>query len=302
MNKLNAMRAFVSVVDHGSFTASARKLGVSVSSATKLVANLEAELATRLLNRTTRRLVVTGQGQEFYERCRNILAAVDDAETSVRTSNSTIRGQVRMVLPNLFGRCTFLPALPLFFKRYPDIDLQLNFSDGAIDLIEAGVDVGVHTGEISTPGLAGRKLTGGLEVTAASPSYIKKFGAPETPDDLAGHNCIWGRFGPDWTFRTPSGGKRTVRVNGNLKVFSGDALREAAVAGLGIVHASWWALRHELASGRLVQILKAHAVEGRPVSVVYPATRYVPAKVRATVDFLVEITKAERPHGSNRLT
>ena len=137
MNKLNAMRAFVSVVDHGSFTASARKLGVSVSSATKLVAHLEAELATRLLNRTTRRLVVTEQGQEFYERCRNILAAVADAETSVRKSNSTIRGQVRIVVPYLFGRCTLLPALPRFFARYPDIDLQLNFSEGAIDLIEA---------------------------------------------------------------------------------------------------------------------------------------------------------------------
>ena len=110
MNKLNAMKAFVSVVDHGSFTASARKLGVSVSSATKLVAHLEAELATRLLNRTTRRLVVTEQGQEFYERCRTILSAVDDAETSVTKSNLSIRGQVRMVLPYLFGRCTLLHA------------------------------------------------------------------------------------------------------------------------------------------------------------------------------------------------
>jgi len=302
MNKLNAMRAFVSVVDHGSFTASARKLGVSISSATKLVAHLEAELATRLLNRTTRRLVVTEQGRKFYERCRNILAAVDEAETSVRKSNSAIRGQVRMVLPYLFGRCTLLPALPQFFARYPDVDLQLNFSDGAIDLIEAGVDLGVHTGEISTPGLTRRRLTGGLQVTAASPRYIKTFGVPQTPDDLANHNCIWGRFGPDWLFRTLSGGKRMVRVNGNLKVFSGDALREAAVAGLGIVHASWWALRHELAAGRLVQILKDYATEGRPVSVVYPASRYVPAKVRATVDFLVEITKAERPRDGNRST
>ena len=98
------------------------------------------------------------------------------------------------------------------------------------------------------------------------------------------------------------GGKRTVRVNGNLKVFSGDALREAAVAGLRIVHASWWALRHELAAGRLVQILTDYAIEGRPVSVVYPANRYVPAKVRATVELLVEITKAERPHEGSRST
>lgn len=293
MNKFSAMSAFACVVESGSFTAAARKLNLSVSSVTKLVANLEDDLSTRLLNRTTRRLAVTRHGQEFYERCKTILAEVEDAEASIRSSNSSIRGEVRIVLPFLFGRCTLMPAMPRFFERYPEVDLQLNFSDRQIDLIEAGLDLGVHTGEVSDPGLMRRQLTDGLQVTAAAPSYLKRFGTPKTPDDLREHNCLWGRFGPEWTFRTPSGGKRTVRVDGNLKVFSGDALREAAVMGLGIVHSSWWAVRHELQSGRLLPILKNYAVEGRPVSVFYPANRHLPAKVRATIDFLVEITKAE---------
>src|SRR5579862_8949796 len=119
MNKLSAMSVFVSVVDHDSFTAAARKRGISVSSATKLVAHLEDALSTRLLNRTTRRLVVTKHGQEFYARCKSILAAVEDAEAAIRTSNSSIRGEVRVAVPFLFGRCTLVPALPLFFQRYP---------------------------------------------------------------------------------------------------------------------------------------------------------------------------------------
>ena len=153
----------------------------------------------------------------------------------------------------------------------------------------------VHTGDMSDSGLIRRKLTEGPQITAAAPSYLAHRGTPRTPDDLHEHNCLFGRFGPDWTFRSAAGGRQRVRVKGNLIVFSGDCLREAAVQGLGIVHSTWWALRKELASGALQQVLNDYTVDGPPVSIVYPASRHLPHRVRVLIDFLVETAEREPP-------
>ena len=294
MDKLTAIRTFVAVADQGSFSAAARKLGLSASTVTKMIARLEDSLGTRLVNRTTRKLALTQAGQAYYERCLRILTEISDAEAELTQTNTSARGTVRIVVPLLFGRQTLIPALPDFFREYPEVDLQLNFSDRPVDLIEAGYDLGVHTGDLSDSGLIRRVLIHGPQITAAAPAYLARHGTPHTPEDLHAHNCIHGRFGPDWTFRSPTGGRQRVRVSGNLIVYNGDCLREAAVQGLGIVHSTWWALRRELASGTLQQILKPYVVDGPSVAVVYPASRHLPQRVRVLIDFMAALAEAEQ--------
>lgn len=290
MNKFSAFHTFVTAAEQGSFTAAARKLGTSASTVTKMIGRLEDDLGVRLFNRTTRRLALTEQGQSLFERAQKILSDVEEAEGLLRQATGSTRGTVRIVVPFLFGRLTLVPALPVFFERYPDVKLQIHFSDRPVDLIEAGYDAGVHTGELSDSVAIRRQLTRGPQITAASPAYLATHGTPKVPEDLHNHNCMHGRFGVDWTFRSPQGGRQRIRVAGNLSIFNGDALREAAVRGLGVVHSTWWALRHDLEQGNLTQVLADYVVEGPAVSVVYPAGRHLPARVRAVIDFLVEIT------------
>ncbi|HYZ34045.1 MAG TPA: LysR family transcriptional regulator [Crenalkalicoccus sp.] len=291
MDKFVALGVFVRVVEHGGFTAAARKLGLSASAVTKTVARLEDELGTQLFNRTTRRLRPTDYGQEFYERCVGILADLEDAETNLRRGSAVSRGRIRAVVPFSFGRVTLVPELPRFFERYPDIALDLSFSDMAVDLISEGYDVAVRTGQIGDSRFTTRLLTRGPQITFAAPSYLARRGVPARPEDLQRHNCIVGRFGPEWSFRAPDGSPRTVRVGGNAVINSGDALREAAVAGLGIAQGTWWLVRKDLESGALRSLLEDWIPEGNPVSVLYPPQRHLPAKLRAFIDFLVEITR-----------
>lgn len=297
MNKFLALTVFVRVVESGGFTAAARRLSMSVSAATKAVARLEDDLGIQLFNRTTRRISTTGYGQEFYERCVRILADLEDAESILQRGNETPRGRVRAVVPLSFGRVTLIPELRHFTERYPEISLELSFgdSDRPIDLISEGQDVAVRTGQISDSRLITRILTRSPQVTVASPAYLERHGTPQSPADLVEYNCIIGSLsGHDWQFRDESGKDIAVRVSGNAVINSGDALREAAVAGLGVVHGTWWLHRKDLENGSVIEILQAYRTDGTPISVLYPANRHLPAKVRAFLDFLVEITQ-DRP-------
>jgi DNA-binding transcriptional LysR family regulator len=194
-------------------------------------------------------------------------------------------------MPNSFGRVTVAPALPIFLERYPEVVLELQFSDSPIGFIEEGIDLAVRTGELSDSRLVKRLLTQGSQVTVAAPSYLAKHGTPKKPQDLHDHNCVISRFGPEWTFKEKNGKDLSVRVAGNLTVLNGDVMREAVVAGAGIAQATWWLFRKDLEAGRVVEILPDYAKRGSPVSVLYPANRHLPAKVRVFIDFLVEITK-----------
>jgi DNA-binding transcriptional LysR family regulator len=293
MNKLAAIRTFVRVAEQGGFTAASRKLDTSVSAITKLVARLEDDLGTRLFARTTRRFVLTDAGEEFYGRMVRMLADLDEAENAVRLATDVPTGPVRAAVPFFFGRATLVPQLPRFFARYPGVKVHLTFSDRPIDLFEDGFDVAIRTGDQSDSRLIRRALTRGPGVTFASPAYIAKHGRPAVPDDLRAHNCIVSRFGPDWHYRTPGGERHTVRVDGNLTVLSGDANRGAALAGIGIAHANSGLVQKDLHAGTLVAMLTEYELDGAPVSLVYPATQHLPAKVRVFIDFLVEVSAGE---------
>ena len=195
------------------------------------------------------------------------------------------------MVPLSFGRVTLAPELPLFFERFPEVSLDLHFSDSAVDLIGSGFEIAVRTGNSADSRLTTRLLTRGPQVTVAAPSYLAKRGEPLTPHDLLTHNCLISRFGPDWSFRDSDGRTQQFRVRGNATINSGDALREAAVAGTGIAQGTWWLYRKDLEAGALRAVLGAYNTEGAPVSVLYPPQRHLPAKLRAFIDFLVQITR-----------
>jgi DNA-binding transcriptional LysR family regulator len=290
LNKLQAIKAFTHVAERRGFTAAAKKLGMSASAVTKSIARLEDELGTQLFNRTTRRIALTDNGQAFYEHCTRILGELEDAEAAIRESTGSPSGRVRIIMPFSFGRVTFIPELPLFYERYPDISLDVSFSDRPVDLIHEGYDLAVRTGDLSDSRLVRRVLTKGPMITVAAPKYLATLGTPQTPTDLDGHNCILGRFGPEWTFRGPDGHDIAVRVNGNVSLWSGDAVREAAVAGVGIARSTRWLFRKDLETGAVVTVLPEYAIDGVPVSVLYPAKRHLARKLAAVIDFLIEIT------------
>ncbi len=291
MDKFMALRVFARVVEQGGFTAAAARLGQSPSAVTKTISRLEDDLGTQLFNRSTRRLRTTDFGQEFYERCIHILADLEDAEAAIKRVSGVPRGSIRAVLPLSFGRVTLAPELPRFFERYPEIRLELHFNDNAVDLIAEGYELAVRTGHITDSRLTTRLLTRGPQVTVAAPRYLKRHGEPKTPDELLQHNCLISRFGPEWSFKGSDGKPFSIRVHGNAMINSGDFVRETAVAGTGIAQGTWWLYRKDLANGDVRQILKDYEIEGAPVSVLYPPQRHLPAKLRAFIDFLAQITK-----------
>jgi DNA-binding transcriptional LysR family regulator len=290
MNKLLGMLAFVKVAESGSFTSAATQLAVSVSAVAKAVARLEEELGIQLLVRSTRKLALNDDGRDYYARCLQILNDIEDAEASLKSAGEAPKGQLKLSFPALFGRLTFLPRVAEFTERYPDIVLNVSLDDRQVDLVERGLDLAVQVGEINNPRYVARVLNRSLRVTAASPAYFKAHGKPETPEELTQHRCIASALFPVWPYSVK--GKRIeVAVRGPLVVTGGEAVREAALLGLGVVHSNWWTVRHDLEEGNLIEVLKPYAVEGQPISVVYPPTRHVPRKLRVMIDFLVEITR-----------
>jgi DNA-binding transcriptional LysR family regulator len=292
MNKFQDILAFVTVVELGGFTAAAKFLSSSTSSVTKCIGRLEENLGVQLLYRTTRRMYLTEYGSEYYDRCKQILADLDDAESSLRDANIIASGLVRMALPPAFGRITVIPALPAFYERNPNVVLELCLKSHTANPIEGGFDLVVHSGRLADSLLVNRLLVRGPQKTVASKDYLDRHGVPRTPSNLADHNCIIGGFGPSWHFRDSEGNADTVPVSGKLITDSGDIMREAAVQGIGIAQATWWLFREDLRQGRLVPILEDFEVEADPISIVFPATRRTPAKVRAVVDFLLRITRS----------
>lgn len=286
--------SFVRVAELGGFTSAARALSSSTSAVTKSVTRLEESLGVQLLHRTTRRLHLTEYGAEYYERCRQILIDLDEAEGAIREANIAPSGPVRIALPPSFGRLTVIPALPEFYERYPNVVLDLCLKSHTANPIEGGFDLVVHSGRLADSRLINRILVRGVQKTVASPAYIERNGRPETPADLTRHNCITGAFGPNWHFRGEDGSDEVIRVSGSLTSDSGDILREAALTGLGISQATWWLFREELRRGELVPLLEDYEIEADPIAIIFPANRRTPAKVRAVVDFLLRITRSRQ--------
>ena len=295
MDDLSALAIFARIAERQSFSAAARDLGLSKSAVSKKLAALEGRLGARLLNRTTRRLSLTEAGAAFFERAQRILADLDEAEQAVTRLQAEPRGTLRVNAPMSFGILHMAPAMADFMARHEDLTVTLDLNDRLVDLIEEGYDVAVRIAKMTPSTLIARKLAPARLSLCASPDYWKKHGIPDHPRDLAAHNCLiytylaaqgqWSFLGPDGPFG--------VRIGGNLRANSGDALRAAAVAGLGVYMGPTFIVGDDLRAGRLISVMDEFVDPDLSIYAVYPHRRHVSAKVRVFVDFLAERFGAE---------
>ena len=291
MDRFHAIEAFVKVVETGSFARAAERLGVSVSSVSRHVTDLEAHLNARLLNRTTRRLSLTEIGRAFHERCVQLLADLEEAEESAGEGTVVPRGTLRLTCGVTFGERYLAPAIAEFMARYPQMRFDAELSDRVVDLVEEGFDAAVRIGAVGGQNLVARKVGTTRLVCCAAPSYLAQHGEPRAPEDLAAHACLLYAYAPQiglWPFRDPDGGERNVRVAGPAHSNNGRFLEALAVAGVGISYEPDFIVGPDVKAGRLVQILRAFAPPAAGIHVVYPSRRHLSAKVRAFTDFLTQ--------------
>jgi LysR family transcriptional regulator, regulator for bpeEF and oprC len=295
MDKLQAMEVFVRVVETGGITRAADSLRMPKATAATLIQKLEAVLGVRLLNRTTRRVSVTPDGAAYYDRCVSILAEVRETEELLGKQQSRPRGRVRVDVPTLMARSVFVPALPKFFERYPEIELALASNERRADLIEEGIDCAVWSGEIEDSSLVARRVGFLYFATCAAPSYLAAHGQPRHPDELAQHRCI-NHFSPrsgkttDWVF-SKDGTRVQTSLHGHIALEDENSYVAAAEAGLGIAQIPAFVLKDAMERGTLELVLGDWFPDPSPLYVVYPQNRHLSNKVRVFVDWVAELLR-----------
>lgn len=290
MGRLDAMALFVRVAELGSFAAAATQLGVARSVVTRQIVKLEAHLGVKLLERTTRRLSLTSAGQIYLERCRNILTDVEMAEEAVAEGRHEPKGPIRMGLPLSFGLRRLMPLLANFASRYPEITLAMDFNDRHMNLINESFDVSIRITSRLEPGEVVRKLGESTMHTVASPDYLQRRGVPAHPDDLSEHDCLGYApllNGEAWAYLI-DGEVRRVRLPLRMQASNGDALVEAAMAGLGVALQPDFIVAEAVAQGRLQTLLQEFAPPPHGIYAVFPSSRFMPQRVRLLVDALQE--------------
>lgn len=294
-SSLNDILVFLSVVDAQSFVAGGRAVGLSRSAAGKAISRLEDRLGTRLLNRTTRSLSITDEGQVFYHHALKILAALDEAEASVAGPADTPRGVLRLTVPDAFGRHVVLPILGRYLENWPDMQVEVNFTDRLADIVEEGFDLALRIGVTTSDSrLVSRVVARYATVLCAAPGYLADRGEPEDLEDLANHDCLF--FGSrsqrqQWNFREPGGVWIRASGRSRLRLDSGEAIRDAAIAGLGIALLPDFLVADALRKGRLTRLLPAVETGEARVLAIYPDKRLLESRVRHFIDQLVDELK-----------
>jgi DNA-binding transcriptional LysR family regulator len=288
MRDITDMEVFVRTVRCGSLSAAARTMDLTPAAVSYRLGKLEDNLGTRLLHRTTRRLTLTADGSEYLSQAERMIADLEKIEASVSRRDEVPQGTLKVTVPSSFGRQHIAPVMPKFLKRYPLVRLHLVMSDEMIDIISQGVDLAIRICELKDSEFIARKLAPDRRVVCASPDYLERCGKPMTPADLANHNCLMLSQQPYWTFNGPRGQER-VKVSGNFQCNNGEAIRDAALAGLGIALKATWDIAGAIKTGRLRVLLEDYPISSdTSVWAVYPSRRNVPAKVTAFVAFMKE--------------
>ena len=290
LKDLTSVRVFARVVELESFSEVARRMGITPATVSKHVASLEATLRARLINRTTRRLYVTDAGHRLYEHCVRVLNELEQAESELAEIRGEPAGPLRVTAPMLFAQSKISPHIARFLQRHPKVTLDLDLSVEKVDLLQERIDVAVRIAESIDPGFVAFKLATYRRVFCASPVYLAARGTPLTPEDLGHHNCLISRgatLNASWPIQR-NGAVASVRVSGSLIANNGHIVRDAALAGVGIIMSAHWIVAEDLASGRLVEVLPEHAPANRGVYAVLPRQGALMPKVRAFVDFLRE--------------
>jgi DNA-binding transcriptional LysR family regulator len=288
MSQFRQISTFVEVVARGSLSAAARAEGIAPAMIGRRLDALEQRLGVKLLQRTTRKLVLTDEGAAFLEDCQRILIELEEAESAVTARSVRASGHLLLSAPAGFGRQHVAPLLPSFLAEHRDVTLNLNLNDRIVDVVGEGVDVAIRIADLSDSNLVGVKLATNHRVLVAAPAYLKRHGTPRTLADLAGHNCLaisaeGSQRG--WTFRD-QGKLVTLKVAGNMVCNDGAVLHDWTLAGKGLAWRSMWEVGAQIAAGRLVTLLDAHAAPGYDIHAVFAQRRHLPLRIRALVDFL----------------
>lgn len=292
MNRQDAMAAFVRVAELNSFTAAAASLGLPKSSASQAVSQLEAHLKVQLLYRTTRKVQLTHDGQAYYERCREVLAELDELD-SMFEQKSDLTGSLRVDMPVSMARNFIVPRLPEFLSQHPGLDIELSCTDRRVDVVAEGFDCVIRVGMLSDSALISRNLGLMKMGNYASPAYLKQYGEPKGLDDLTDHRLIHYALhlgSRPYGFEYLEGGDyKTVDMPGRITVNNTEAFQAAALAGLGLFQAPRTGNRRYVAEGALVEILQQYEAESLPVSLIYPRRRHQARRVRAFMDWVAGI-------------
>ena len=290
MQDLRTLSIFVRVAERRSFVRAAADLGITQSGVSNAISRLEDQLGVRLLARTTRRVSLTDDGAAFFERCRQSLAELEEAELVLKETRIKPTGRLRIDMPVSFGRLKVVPLLGPFQAQYPDLQLVVSFTDRYVDLVEEGIDVSVRFGVLQDSSLMARRLTQTQFRVVGAPSYFAKHGRPKTPDDLARHNCLAftlrdSRLARDWRFAR-DGAESTLAPQGNMSFSDGAALCDAACAGYGLAQIHGYYIDNAVTAGKLEPVLEKFRPAIDPIWLVYPQTRHLSPKVRAFIDFM----------------
>ena len=281
MDKLNAISIFCKVIETQSFTLAAKQQNISVAMASKLVSQLEEHLKTRLLQRTTRKIMPTEAGMMYYQRCQGILLDLDEADSSITHLTSSLQGNLLISVPRDFGLLFIVPNLPLFIAEHPNLNVEIEFNDKKIDLVAEGYDLALRIGYMADSSLVSRKISTTTLHFAASQSYLEANSIPQTPDDLEHHNGLQ----VNWVGSRINQTQR-FKIQSKVVSNSGLALLEMAKAGLGIVNLPRFIIGQSLEKGELIEILPEYKQQRLEIHVVYPNRRHLPIKVRAFIEFL----------------
>lgn len=293
MDQLTSLVFFTRAAQHLSFSGAARQLGTSPASVSRAVQQLEEKHGTRLLNRTTRRISLTQEGEVFYERCRQILSELEEAELALSQARFTPIGTLRIDLAVAFSRLYIVPALPRLAAQYPDLDFEVSFNDRYVDLIEEGLDACVRVGSSPDSQLIIRPLATARLMICAAPDYLKRYGEPETPDALQHYNCLnfiepQTRHIRGWSLQR-DGQIVHIPLAGRFSFNHPEPLLEAAIAGEGIVQLYNFLVRPAITRGDLKPLLEPFAPPSVPIAILYPHKRYLSAKVGVFLDFMTQL-------------
>ncbi|MBL8301405.1 MAG: LysR family transcriptional regulator [Ideonella sp.] len=291
MDRLDAMSVFAAIVDGGSLSAAGRRLNVPLATVSRKLADLETHLKTRLITRSTRQLVLTQAGRDYLEACRQILEQVDEAERAASGAYASVKGQLVVAAPIVFGRLHVVPVAVAFLDAHPDVDIRLRLGDRNVNLIEEQVDLALRIGNLPDSNLVATQVGAIRRVICASPRYLERFGTPGSVAELATHRCITFdglEATTAWTFTGADGRTQRVRVRSRMSVSTADAAIEAALQGLGLTRVLSYQVADAVRDGRLVRVLTREEPPAVPASLIHPGQGRLPMKTRAFIDFAVD--------------
>ena len=290
MGQWEGIFEFVAVTETGSFTAAARRLEISTAQVSRQISALENRLNSRLFYRTTRKVSVTEAGQLFYQHCRQLVDGLEEAERALTDLQQTPRGKLKITLPTTYGDRIVAPLLNDFLLQYPELEIECRMTNQQVDLVESGFDLAIRLGRLQDSTLIATQLASRKLYICASPAYLEIHGEPHILEELEHHNCLPGTL-EYWRFQE-QGRERNIRINGNLKCNSGQALLDAALKGIGLVQLPDYYVESYLEQGKLISLLSNYQPGNEGVWAVYPLNRNLSLKIKLLVDYLKQALNA----------